>query len=182
VDGPDQPRLQQGGAGRRAWSSRPAVKQIAAEGGVTVVDLPPDDPAAAFVVIFDENESTGGKCNCFARAWWKAWALNKVELKVNPANGSDIDVRIIHEALHSFGFLSHPHGADSVLSYLYKRRALTPIDNHLIHTLYDSRIRIGMPVAPASQLACRILGERLGSQPADVDAACRNRKGPTPAL
>ncbi len=72
--------------------------------------------------------------------------------------------------------------AQSVLSYVqHGQRSLTPLDQHLIHTLYDPRLQPGMAPAPASQLACRILGERLGAAAADIDAVCRDRKGPTPS-
>ena len=67
-----------------------------------------------------------------------------------------------------------------MLGYRYtQRRALTTLDKHLIHTLYDGRVKVGTPPVRASQQACRILGERLGSAPADIDAVCRDRKGPT---
>lgn len=161
--------------------TRGAIRTIAAEtGSVTVGDVESKDPGANYVVVFDENESVQGKQNCYAHAWWQAWSITRAELKINPASGSTIDICLIHEALHSFGFLSHPHGADSVLSYVYKRRALTPVDLHLIHTLYDSRMTIGLQPAPASQLACRILGERMGSSAADIAAVCTGRKGPVP--
>ena len=46
--------------------------------------------------------------------------------------------------MHSFGFLSHPHAAPSVLSYVNKgQRSLTPLDADLIHTLYDPRLTAG---------------------------------------
>jgi len=37
--------------------------------------------------------------------------------------------------------------ATSVLSYVYKRSTLTPLDIHLIHTLYDPRMTIGLKPA-----------------------------------
>jgi len=162
--------------------TRQAVKQIAAEAGIEVIDLPPDEASPPYQVVFDENESSNGQRNCFARTWWQAWMINKVELKINPAYGATIDGCIIHEAMHSFGFNSHPHDSDSVLSYRYKRHALTPLDKNLIHTLYDKRIVPGLKPAVASQLGCRILGERLGASATDVDAVCRDRTGPTPSI
>jgi|SRR5580693_3437932 hypothetical protein len=104
--------------------------------------------------------------------------IYRADLKVNPAYASSIDACIIHEAMHSFGFISHPHAADSVLSYVYKRRALTALDRHLIRTLYDPRLAPNLAAQPASQLACRILGERLAVSGADIEAVCSARKGP----
>lgn len=161
--------------------TRQAVRLIAAEAAIKVNDVAADDPSADFIVSFDENESSDGKRNCFSLTWWKAWSITRNELKINPASGSGIDRCIIHEAMHAFGFNSHPHAADSVLSYVYKRRALTPIDMHLIHTLYDPRMTVGLQPAPASQLGCRILGERMGSSTDDIAAICNGRKGPVPS-
>lgn len=171
-----------GGAPGLVEPTRQAIRAIAAEtGSIAVTDVDTNDTTANYLVSFDENESPSGKRNCYAQAWWKAWAINRAELKVNPAQGSGIDVCIIHEALHSFGFLSHPHGADSVLSYVYKRRALTSTDVHLIHTLYDPRMTTGLQPAAASQLGCRILGARMGSSADDIAAICTDRKGPVPS-
>jgi hypothetical protein len=161
--------------------TRQAIRQIADEAGITVIDLPPDEPSPPYQVTFDENESSDGRRNCFARTWWRQWEINKVELKINPAYGAAIDGCIIHEAMHSFGFNSHPHDSDSVLSYRFKRRALTALDRNLIRTLYDRRITLGMKPARASQLGCRILGERLGTSAVDIEAVCRDRKGPMPS-
>lgn len=99
------------------------------------------------------------------------------------ARNRDVDRCAIHEPMHTLGFNSHPHGAQSVLSYVYKaQRTLTPLDRLLIRTLYDGRLAPGTALAPASQLACRILGERMAAPVVDIDAVCRDRKGPAPAL
>jgi hypothetical protein len=162
--------------------SRRAVSLIAAEAGVTVIDQPAGSDAN-FVVFFDENGMAGKTGSCFVNTWWKSSAIHRGELRINPARMRDIDRCTLHEAMHAFGFKSHPHAADSILSYTYHgRRALTPLDLHLIRTLYDDRITIGMTPAPASRLACRLLGERLGAASADIEAVCRDRKGPTPAI
>jgi hypothetical protein len=162
--------------------TRQAVRSIAIEAGVTVVDQP-TTAGANFIVHFDENGVNGKAGYCFANSWWKAWAINRAELRINPTRMRDIDRCTVHEAMHAFGFNSHPHAADSILSYTYHgRRVLSPLDLHLIRTLYDSRLTLGMKPAPASQLGCRLLGERLGSKDADIEAVCRDRKGPMPAL
>jgi hypothetical protein len=135
-------------------------------------------------VYFDENGLRGQSGDCSANGWWdKNRVLYKGELRINPVRIRDIDRCAIHEPMHAFGFFSHPHGAFSVLSYVYKaQRTLTPLDKHLIHTLYDGRLTAGMPPAAASQLACRILGERLGTPVGDIEAVCRDRKGPAPSI
>ncbi|MBN9089839.1 MAG: DUF2927 domain-containing protein [Reyranella sp.] len=161
--------------------TREAVRTIAVEAGVPVVDLSASS-GANFVVYFDENGVNGKAGYCFANSWWKSWAINRGELRINPTRMRDIDRCTVHEAMHAFGFNSHPHAADSILSYTHGRRALSPLDLHLIHTLYDPRLTLGMKPAPASQLACRMLGERLGAAAAAIEAVCRDRKGPTPAL
>ena len=159
---------------------RQALKQIAVEAALDVVDVGASDPTANFIVLFDENESVQGKHNCFTTTSWKSWMITSSTLKINPAYGSTIDGCIIHEAMHAFGFNSHPHSGDSVLSYVYRRRALTALDRNLIHTLYDPRVVPGLKPAAASQLGCRILGERMAVAAAVIDVICNGRAGPTP--
>jgi hypothetical protein len=154
-----------------------AIRAIAAEAGAIVLEVAIGD-SPNFVVSFDENESSSGKRNCFAQYWSKKGGIYRADLKVNPAYASSIGACIIHEAMHAFGFSSHPHAADSVLSYVYKRRAMTALDRNLIRTLYDPRLASDLAAQPASQLACRILGERLAVSGADIEAVCSVRKGP----
>ena len=163
--------------------TRAAVRSNAAEAGVEVVDLPERESTANFIVYFDENGLRGVGGDCVASAWWnKQRALYKSELRINPTRTRDIDRCAVHESMHAFGFLSHPHAAVSVLSYVHKaQRSLTPLDKNLFRTLYDPRMTVGLAPAPASQLGCRILGERLGSSPADIAAVCSDRKGPVPS-
>jgi hypothetical protein len=160
--------------------TRQAVKQIAALARVPVVDLPAGDRTANFTVFFDENGINGKAGYCFANSWWKGWAIYRGELRVNPTRIRDIDRCATHESMHAFGFNSHPHAADSILSYTYHaRRVLSPLDFNLVHTLYDPRLTLGMKPGPASQLACRILGERMSIAAGDIEAVCRERKGPS---
>jgi hypothetical protein len=161
--------------------SRQGVRTIAVEAGIAVMDAAQGDATANYVVLFDENGLRGQAGDCSANGWWnKDGVIYKAELRINPVRIRDIDRCAVHEPMHSFGFFSHPHSALSVLSYVYKaQRTLTPLDRHLIRTLYDRRLTTGMAASAASQLACRILGERMGSPPADIDAVCRDRKGPT---
>jgi len=163
--------------------SRQGVKTLAVEAGIEVIDLT-DADAANYVIYFDENGLRGRAGDCSANGWWnKNRVMYKGELRINPTRNRDVDRCTIHEPMHTLGFFSHPHGAQSVLSYVYKaQRSLTPLDKHLIRTLYDRRMTPGLAAAPASQLACRILGERLGSTAADIEAVCRERKGPVAGL
>ena len=162
--------------------TRQGVKAIATEAGIGVSDAAQGDATANYVVFFDENGLRAQAGDCSATGWWdKKGVIYKAELRINPVRIRDIDRCAVHEPMHSFGFFSHPHSALSVLSYVYKaQRTLTVLDQHLIRTLYDSRVTVGMATVPASRLASRILGERLGSSAADVEATCRDRKGPTP--
>ena len=161
--------------------SRRGVGTLAGEAGIELVDIAEPGPAANYIVYFDENGTRGqaGDCSATGR-WTDKWVIYKGELRINPVRMRDIERCAIHEPMHLLGFFSHPHAAFSVLSYVYKaQRTLTPLDKHLIHTLYDPRLTPGLKPAPASELACRILGERMAATASDIDAVCRDRKGPT---
>jgi hypothetical protein len=161
--------------------TRQAVKTIAAEADISIVDLAAKDATGTMVVYFDENGLYGRSGDCIAQNWLRNdWAIRRGELRINPTRMRGIDRCVTHESMHAFGFNSHPHAALSVLSYVYKaQRTLTDLDRNLIHTLYDPRMSLGLK--PASQLACRILGERLGSSADDVTTVCTDRKGPVPS-
>ena len=163
--------------------TRQAVKTIAAEADISIVDLAAKDATGTMVVYFDENGLFGRAGDCIAQNWMRNdWAIRRGELRINPTRMRDIDRCVTHESMHAFGFNSHPHAALSILSYVYKaQRTLTDLDRNLIHTLYDPRMTLGLKPAPASQLACRILGERLGSSADDVTTVCTDRKGPVPS-
>jgi hypothetical protein len=161
--------------------TRRSVKLLAGEAGIEVVEVAEAGPAANYVVYFDENGLRGRAGDCSANGWWNGKkVIYKGELRINPVRMRDIDRCAIHEPMHTLGFFSHPHSAVSVLSYVYKaQRTLTPLDKNLIRTLYDPRMTPGMKPAPASELACRILGERMGVAATDIEAVCRDRTGPT---
>lgn len=163
---------------RLAWA---AAQRIAAIAGVPIEEVPNGDSRANFFVILTENEAPAapgqaGAQTCYARQWWKGWKLTKVELYMNFKNFSRIDRCAIHEVLHNFGFMSHPHGADSILSYVFNRRDLTALDKQLIETLYDPRMTPGLPRADAAKLGCRILGGKIGASAPDIEALCQNRR------
>jgi hypothetical protein len=153
-----------------------AVGRIAEIAHLPVERVAPDDPRANTIVVLTDNESSSGLRTCFAQPSWKNWRMTKVELNLNFANIRRIDRCVVHEALHGFGFNSHPHSADSILSYVYNRSDLTLLDRHLIETFYDRRLRPGMPRTDAAKQACRILGEKMTASAADIEAVCPLRK------
>jgi hypothetical protein len=138
MDRADQARLHQGVARTRPGRADAAGGEADRPGGRHRGDRPAarcGDPAVPDRVR--QKRIVNGQRNCFSRTSWQKWAITKVELEINPAHGAAIEGCIIHEALHSFGFTSHPHDGDSVPS---RRRTLTVLDRNLIHALYDKRI------------------------------------------
>jgi hypothetical protein len=60
-----------------------------------------------------------------------------------------------------------------VLSYKYHwLRTASRLDLMLLRTLYDPRLRPGMPRRQALRAACRVLAEKLASSQQEVDQAC----------
>ncbi len=158
-----------------------AVQRIASIAGIAFEEIPSADARANVRGILTDGEAPAlpgqaGARTCYSKTWWKSYRITKVELYINFNNIGRIDRCAIHEALHGFGFHSHPHGADSILSYVYNRRDLTKLDEFLIRTLYDRRLSPGMARLVAAKTACRILGEKMSASVADIDAVCAERK------
>jgi hypothetical protein len=158
-----------------------AVQRIAGIAGLSVQQADSADPRANYLVIFTDNEAPAmpgqaGSRTCFSRSSWKGGQMTKVELNLNFANIRLMQRCVVHEALHGFGFNSHPHSADSLLSYVYGRSDLTTLDIRMIETLYDRRLRPGMPRPEAAKQACRILGEKMNTPASDIEAVCPLRR------
>jgi hypothetical protein len=156
-----------------------SIREIAGLAGLRLIEVADDDRRANVVARLHENEASSGSNTCFA-LWSRGsdGALQRVEININFRLWRQIERCIVHEALHGFGFPSHAHAADSVLSYVSSRSALTKVDHALIRTLYDRRLAPGTAPAAASRTACRILGETIGAAPADIAAVCAARPGP----
>jgi hypothetical protein len=149
-----------------------AIRAIAEVAKLEVSEVESADPGANFVIVFDENEMFNGKLGCQASAPTRNWVIERAEIRISPSFRGQIDNCIIHEALHAFGFYSHPHGADSVLSYVYKRTALTELDVNLIKALYDPALRPGLVPLRASVQACQVLARLMASREQDAREIC----------
>jgi hypothetical protein len=154
-----------------------AVHVIAEKAGLAAAEVERTD-GANFVIYFDENGHLG-KNNCQMFPRWEKWAMVHAEIRINPAYRGSFDNCFIHEAMHGFGFLSHPHAADSVLSYVYQRRELTALDVNLIRALYDPAMKVGTAPPAASAQACDLLARLMAVSEPDRQAVCAGR---SPAL
>ncbi len=158
-----------------------AVKRIAAIAGVALEEVVSSDPRVNLRVFLTDHEAPAtpgqaGVQTCYSLVSWKAFAITLVDLYISFSQIGQIDRCVVHEALHGFGFQSHPHSGDSILSYVYNRSDLTVLDRLLIETLYDRRLSPGMPRAAAAKAACRILGEKMSTPAADIEEVCSQRK------
>ncbi len=151
-----------------------AIRNIADIAGLSVSEVDKETDAN-FVVFFDENE-TAGRTDCHAWAQGRNGVLTHGEIKVNPATRAPVDYCIAHEPMHAFGFLSHPHGADSVLSYVYHRTALTALDRDMIMVLYDPSMKPGTLPLKASVQGCALMARVMSIGPADAQAVCEARR------
>ncbi len=158
-----------------------ALREMAAIAGLNLVVVEPNDKRANVVARFSENEGPSGSQSCYAQ-WWRSddGKITRVELNVNFRSWRGIDRCVVHETFHGFGFQSHAHAADSVLSYVSGRTSLTQVDRLLLETLYDRRLAAGTEPVAASRTACRILAEKINAAPSDVRVVCDARLGPQP--
>lgn len=158
-----------------------ALRDMAGIARLNLVVVESDDKRANVVARFSENEGPSGGQNCYAQ-WWRTdeGVITRVEININFKSWRGIDRCVVHETLHGFGFQSHAHSADSVLSYVSGRSSLTQIDRMLLETLYDHRLTAGTAPLVASRTACRILAEKINANPLDAHAVCEMRPGPQP--
>jgi hypothetical protein len=84
-----------------------------------------------------------------------------VHILINLRMGSELGHCISHELMHALGFPGHPHGIDSVLSYVHRRDDLTDADKMSLRILYDRRIEAGAFQLPALAVAREVLVDKL---------------------
>ncbi len=90
-----------------------------------------------------------------------------VSVRVNQSNC------IRHEYMHAFGFPSHPHEFNTVLSYTRQgstRLKLTDIDELALRTMYGAKLTAGMYHLPALVAARQYMAEELGLVEKGADA------------
>ncbi len=72
---------------------------------------------------------------------------------------------VVHEIMHAFGFMGHPHDFDTVLSYTRRgasqRETFTELDQLLLRTLYRANIAPGTFHLPALVRVRQFLAEEL---------------------
>ncbi len=154
-----------------------AVEKNAGLAGLTVKHV--DAAAANFIVKFDDTSSyviNGRAAGCYATTRMNARGeIQRAELFVNFQMRGQLRQCIVHETMHAFGFPGHPHGLDSVLSYVHRREELTEIDEAAFRTLYDRRMNTNRYYLPSLQLARQVIAERLQLVPAGSDSSALAR-------
>lgn len=80
---------------------------------------------------------------------------------INLRMGAELGHCISHELMHALGFPGHPHGMDSVLSYVHRRDDLTETDRMSLRVLYDRRIEPGAFQLPAVATAREVVTDLM---------------------
>lgn len=121
-----------------------------------------DGEEANFIFVFRDVANfllNGRRAGCYMTPSYNMLTghMLKAELQVN-LSSSGLDRCIIHETLHGFGLLNHPHKLHSVLSYYTSNFVydLTEPDIVMLQTLYDPRLK-----AAASRLAGLMLADGI---------------------
>lgn len=138
-----------------------ALKRMGEIAGVKVEEAK-DEASANFTFVFRDVAVfmlNGRRAGCYMTPSYNPMTgqMTKAVLQVNLSfNG--LDRCIIHETLHGFGLLNHPHKLHSVLSYYTTSfvHDLTEPDIVMLQVLYDPRMK-----APASRLAGLLLADDI---------------------
>ncbi len=143
-----------------------ALQKQAAIAGLEVREATAYDPANYTIVFGDVDVfvmANGRKAGCYMRPIYdyRSGKMISAELRIN-LSSRDVERCIVHEVLHGFGLLNHPHKLHSVLSYYTVAFVfdLTEPDEVLLRTLYDPRIKAGMSRLPALLAADGIIEEK----------------------
>ncbi len=144
------------------------LKTIADKAGVVVKEGALGGKDVNFRIIFLNTDNlrtkSGGKAGCLTSWNSDGWTgrLSWVELQINFAYQAGISQCIQHELLHAFGLRGHPHKLHSIMSYYTTRFVFEPTEADIVmlQTLYDHRIKTGMPRLHAVALANGIIEEK----------------------
>jgi hypothetical protein len=150
-----------------------SVRLVAGFAGIPVALVAIDHPQANFLI---RRTETAGRAACRTAIYSRGGRIARVEVAIHPTPGAAVTRCINHEVMHAFGFRSHAHAAQSILSY--RQTAMiehSPLDRLLLETLYDPRLQPGMELSSAGVAACSILAEKLGVARRDAAAHCARR-------
>lgn len=147
-----------------------AVRTLADIVGIAVTRVAADDPRRNFLV---RQADPAGRAACRTAVSSRAGHIVDVEIEIYFGRSGTLMRCINHEAMHAFGFRSHPQAAPSILSYRERGMAQpSATDRLLLQTLYDARLQPGMKVGAASQAACGVIADRLGVSPQESLDVC----------
>jgi hypothetical protein len=117
---------------------------------------------ANFIFVFRDVANfllNGRRASCYMTPSYNSTTghMTKAVLQVNLSAGG-LDRCIVHETLHGFGLLNHPHKLHSVLSYYTSNFVydLTEPDIVMLQTLYDPRMK-----SPVSRLTGLMLADGI---------------------
>lgn len=123
---------------------------------------------ATLVVRFEDSAGyvIGGRAAaCYATTRWTPQGeIVHAELVVNVSLRPMLKQCLVHETMHAFGFPGHPHGFDSVLSYLLRRDGLTPLDRLAYRVLYDPALRANGEHMETLAVARRLIAAQRGAR------------------
>ena len=133
--------------------------------GLDMKVLASGEPDENFLVQFIETTqlyASGRAAGCVTQPKYADdGSLSYVTLLINLNVNFELRACIAHELMHAMGFMGHPHQSDSVLSYIYKRDNLTPLDKMALRILYDPKLKLRVYQLPAMVEARDVLVDKL---------------------
>lgn len=149
------------------------LRQLTDIAGLELTVLPANKTDENFLVEFVDTTQliVGGQATNTCISTWRTneSGFTHAQLIINLNATFRLRRCITHESMHAMGFTGHPHASDSVLSYVYQREDLSPVDKMSLRVLYDQRLKPGTFQLAAMALARDILVDKLVADGASDD-------------
>lgn len=150
--------------GRHRAIAEAQFRRFAGMTGVSVEILELPERSANLEISFVEDKDflvNREHVPCYARVGQSNGAIDRVRIVISEKDESLIEVCVVHELMHAFGFPNHSGAISSVMSPLHGEKQLTSWDELVLRALYDARLQPGMVREVAMPIARDVIRDAM---------------------